>query len=81
MLQFTAKSDVRPWGHELHFLIQVPLAFLFVAGVMTAVTVIKPLAAVKVLPVPRKCRLNGSRRADRGGLRDPRRPRFVILFW
>jgi SSS family solute:Na+ symporter len=51
VLQFTAKSDVRPWGHELHFLIQVPLAFLFVAVVMATVTVIKPLAAVKVLPV------------------------------
>ena len=51
VLQFTAKSESRPWGHELHFLIQVLAAFLFVAGVMTAVTVIKPLAAVKVLPV------------------------------
>jgi SSS family solute:Na+ symporter len=51
VLQATTRSDLRPWGHELHFLIQVLVAFVFVAGVMIAVTLVQPLAAPKVLPV------------------------------
>lgn len=49
--QFTAKSDARPWGHEIHFLLQVLLAFLVVAAVMTVMTVVSPLAKPKELPV------------------------------
>lgn len=51
VLQGTARSELRPWGHELHFLLQVLLAFALVAGVMVAVTLVKPQAAVRVLPV------------------------------
>ena len=49
--QFTTKSDTRPWGHEIHFLLQVLLAFLIVAAVMTAMTTVSPLAKPKELPV------------------------------
>ena len=50
-LQFTAKSDTRPWGHDIHFLLQVLIAFGFVALVMTALTLIAPLHKPKQLPV------------------------------
>ncbi len=49
--QFTSKSETRPSGHENHFLLQVLLAFLIVAAVMTAITAIAPLAKAKELPV------------------------------
>jgi solute:Na+ symporter, SSS family len=49
-LQFTAKNDARPWGHEIHFLLQVLLAFAAVAAVMVAITLARPLAQPKVLP-------------------------------
>ena len=48
--QFTTKSDSRPWGHELHFLVQVLLAFGFVAALMGLITWIKPLDRPRVLP-------------------------------
>ena len=48
--QFTAKSETRPQGHEIHFLIQVLLAFAIVAAVMTLITLIAPLAKPKELP-------------------------------
>ena len=50
-LQFTTKSDARPWGHEIHFLLQVLIAFGFVALVMTVLTVIAPVRTIKQLPV------------------------------
>ena len=50
-LQFTAKSATRPWGHDLHFLIQVLLAFAVVATVMVAWTVLAPRSHPKSLPV------------------------------
>ena len=49
--QFTSKSDSRPWGHEIHFLLQVLFSFLIVAAVMTAITLVSPLAKAKELPV------------------------------
>lgn len=49
--QFTAKSDARPWGHEIHFLLQVLLAFGIVALLMAVITSINPLDKPKVLPV------------------------------
>lgn len=49
--QFTAKSDTRQWGHEIHFLLQVLLSFLIVAAVMTAITWLAPLPKAKELPV------------------------------
>jgi uncharacterized sodium:solute symporter family permease YidK len=49
--QFTSKSETRPSGHEIHFLLQVLFAFLIVAAVMTAITAIAPLAKAKELPV------------------------------
>ena len=50
VLQFTSKTPARPWGHEIHFLLQVLLAFVVVAVVMVVITLIRPLAAPKVLP-------------------------------
>lgn len=49
--QFTAKSGVRPWSHDIHFLLQVLCAFLVVAALMTVMTLVSPLAKAKVLPV------------------------------
>jgi solute:Na+ symporter, SSS family len=49
--QFTGKTDARPWGHEIHFLLQVLLAFGIVATVMIAMTLVAPLAKAKTLPV------------------------------
>jgi len=55
--QFTSRTEARPWGHELHFLIQVLLAFAVVAGVMVAMTLASPLARPKELPVRDDMRL------------------------
>lgn len=49
--QFTSKSEARPWGHEIHFLLQVLFAFLVVAAVMSVMTLISPLPKAKQLPV------------------------------
>jgi SSS family solute:Na+ symporter len=48
--QFTAKTADRPQGHEIHFLLQVLLAFLIVAGVMLVMTLIKPQDKPRELP-------------------------------
>jgi len=50
-LQFSTRSDARPWGHEIHFLLQVLLAFMMVAVVMTVMTIVSPLTGAKQLPV------------------------------
>jgi uncharacterized membrane protein YidH (DUF202 family) len=49
--QFTTKSEARPWGHDIHFLLQVLFAFLVVGGLMTVMTLVSPLAKAKELPV------------------------------
>jgi SSS family solute:Na+ symporter len=49
--QFTSKNDVRVWGHEIHFLLQVLLSFLIVAVAMAVMTCLAPLAKPKELPV------------------------------
>jgi SSS family solute:Na+ symporter len=51
VFQFTAKTEARPWGHEIHFLLQVLLTFLIVSAVMGVMTLLKPLAAPRQLPV------------------------------
>lgn len=51
VFQFTSKSEARPWGHDIHFLLQVLLAFLVVGALMTAMTLFSPLAKPKALPV------------------------------
>ncbi|MBE0540153.1 MAG: sodium/solute symporter [Verrucomicrobia bacterium] len=51
VLQFTSQTEARPWGHEIHFLLQVLLAFCLVAVVMGLITLARPLAQPKVLPV------------------------------
>lgn len=56
--QFTAKSAAFPNGHNLHFLLQVPCAFLIVAAVMTIMTWRAPLPVAKVLPVREEIRLD-----------------------
>lgn len=50
--QFTEKTDKRPAGlHQIHFLLQVLLAFAIVAAVMAALTVIAPRNEASRLPV------------------------------
>jgi len=49
--QFTEKNEQRPWGHDIHYLLQVLLAFIIVAGVMCVMTLVSPLEKAKVLPV------------------------------
>ncbi|MBN8456771.1 MAG: sodium/solute symporter [Verrucomicrobia bacterium] len=50
--QFTEKSAKNPLGiHEIHFLLQVLLAFLIVAAVMVALTAIMPRKEPSRLPV------------------------------
>jgi len=49
--QFTTQSETRPWGHELHFLIQVLLSFAGVAAIMFLMTLVNPLPQAKQLPV------------------------------
>lgn len=48
--QFTEKCAARPWGHNLHFLIQVLLAFSIVTFVMAIWTWAAPRATPKQLP-------------------------------
>jgi len=48
--QITAKSELRPDGHEIHFLVQVLLTFLLVSAVMLALALWKPLAEPRRLP-------------------------------
>jgi len=48
--QFTVKTDTRPWGHDIHFLIQVLLTFLIVSAVMLAMTLLRPLPEPRHLP-------------------------------
>jgi SSS family solute:Na+ symporter len=50
VFQFTTKSQERPWGHELHFLLQVLLTFLIVSGVMGVMAWMKPLREPRTLP-------------------------------
>lgn len=50
VMQFTGKNEARPWGHEIHFLLQVLLAFGFVAAVMGLIALVRPLSKPKVLP-------------------------------
>ena len=50
-LQFTSKTPARPWGHSLHFLIQVLIAFLVVALVVLVWTALAPRTTPKELPV------------------------------
>jgi SSS family solute:Na+ symporter len=50
--QFTEKTDKRPDGiHQIHFLLQVLLAFAIVAAVMAALTAIAPRNEASRLPV------------------------------
>jgi SSS family solute:Na+ symporter len=48
--QFTAQSQGRPGGHELHFLVQVMLTFLIVTAVMLAMAFMRPLPEPRRLP-------------------------------
>jgi solute:Na+ symporter, SSS family len=58
LLQFTTKTETRPWGHDLHFLLQVLIAFLIVATAMTVMTLVSPLAKAKELPVRQEISLH-----------------------
>lgn len=51
ILQFTAKSESRPYGHDFHFLIQVLLAFFVVSTAMGFITLLNPLTKAKELPI------------------------------
>lgn len=50
--QFIVQRNLaaRPWGHSLHFLIQVFFAFVIVAVAMALITLVKPLAEPRRLP-------------------------------
>lgn len=50
VFQFTARSEARPGGHELHFLVQVLLTLLIVSAVMLVLTLVRPLAETRRLP-------------------------------
>lgn len=50
VLQFTSRTEARLWGHEMHFLLQVLLAFCLVAVVMVLITLARPLSGPKSLP-------------------------------
>jgi solute:Na+ symporter, SSS family len=50
VLQYTTKTEARPWGHEIHFLLQVLIAFGVVAMTMVLITLARPMAQAKVLP-------------------------------
>lgn len=50
LLQFTEKSAARPWGHGLHFLIQVFVAFAVVCAGMALIAWLRPLAEPRRLP-------------------------------
>lgn len=39
------------FGSEIHFLLQVLMTFVLVCGIMAVITVVKPMAAPKTLPV------------------------------
>lgn len=82
VLQFTSKTDGRPWGHEIHFLLQVLLAFLFVAAVMTAMAWISPSAKAKELPVREEISLQTEPVVKiAGGLVILGVAAFFIIFW
>ena len=49
--QFSARTEARPWGHGIHFLLQVLLTFLVVSAVMAALAWLRPLPAPRQLPV------------------------------
>lgn len=50
LFQFTARTEARPGGHEIHFLMQVLLTFLIVSAVMLIITLLRPMATPKRLP-------------------------------
>jgi hypothetical protein len=66
-LQLTARSDSRPWGHGLHFLIQVFLAFAVTAALMALVTWWRPLTAPRTLPVREEIETTSSPAAKLAG--------------
>jgi SSS family solute:Na+ symporter len=50
-LQFTEKTEKRPAGlHEIHFLLQVLIAFVVVAAVMVLLTTVRPRTTPSTLP-------------------------------
>jgi SSS family solute:Na+ symporter len=51
IFQFTAKTEARPDGHEIHFLLQVFWTFLIVSAVMLLLTLTRPMAETRRLPV------------------------------
>jgi solute:Na+ symporter, SSS family len=54
IFQFTARSQARPGGHEIHFLVQVLFTFVIVSVVMLLFALIKPLEQPRQLPVRRE---------------------------
>lgn len=80
--QFTAKSDTRPTGHDIHFLLQVLFAFLIVAAIMTLMTLASPLTKAKELPVREEISLETEPIVKiAGGLVILGVVLFFIVFW
>jgi solute:Na+ symporter, SSS family len=81
-LQFTARSTARPAGHDLHFLIQVLLAFAAVAIVMIAWTALAPRSKPQELPVREDVALDTERVVYlAGGLVLLGVLAFFVVFW
>jgi solute:Na+ symporter, SSS family len=80
--QFTTKSAARPWGHEIHFLLQVLYAFCIVALLMAVITAVNPLRTPKVLPVREEIDLVTAPIVKiAGGLVIAGVAVFFIIFW
>jgi SSS family solute:Na+ symporter len=82
ILQFTARTESRLWGHGMHFLIQVLVAFGVVSVLMLAATLWKPLEQPKILPdrieIPRHSELSVK---IAGGLVIIAVVIFFVVFW
>jgi len=80
--QFTAKSEARPQGHEIHFLLQVLLSFVIVAAIMSVITAVSPLAKAKELPVREEISLHTEPVVKiAGGLVILGVIAFFVIFW
>ena len=80
--QFTSKSEARPQGHEIHFLLQVALSFVIVAAIMSVITAVSPLSKAKELPVRQEISLQTEPVVKiAGGLVILGVVAFFVIFW
>lgn len=80
--QFTGKSEARPQGHEIHFLLQVLFSFVIVAAIMSIITAVNPLPKEKALPVREEISLETEPVVKiAGGLVILGVIAFFVIFW